>query len=158
LAHAVYGFFNNGGRRCFVTRVADEASVKGALEAFEAIDEIAIVAVPGSGDAAVRGFIVDHCDKMGDRLPILDSAADAQPTDAMRPPPSKNAAFYYPWIAVFDPSTKLQNPTGDGRKFVPPSGHVAGIYARVDNERGVHKAPANEVVRGALDVKVAISK
>jgi phage tail sheath protein FI len=68
-----------------------------------------------------------------------------------RPPNSDYAALYFPWIQVFDPATKA-------RVFVPPSGHVAGIYARVDATRGVHKAPANEVVQGALDVRYAISR
>ena len=68
------------------------------------------------------------------------------------------AAWYYPWIEVFDPGTQLQDPSHDGSLAVPPSGHLAGIYARVDTERGVHKSPANEVVRGALNVTHALSK
>jgi phage tail sheath protein FI len=64
---------------------------------------------------------------------------------------SHYAALYYPWVKVFDPST--------GRaKVVPPSGHVAGIWARNDAERGVHKAPANEVVRGAIDLELQITR
>jgi phage tail sheath protein FI len=59
---------------------------------------------------------------------------------------------------VFDPATKVLTPAGDGMLDVPPSGHVAGIYARVDSERGVHKAPANEPIRGALDVSQPITK
>jgi phage tail sheath protein FI len=68
------------------------------------------------------------------------------------------AAWYFPWIKVFDPAAKLQKPDGDGLIGVPPSGHMAGIYARVDNARGVHKAPANEAVLGALNVTQLISK
>jgi phage tail sheath protein FI len=68
------------------------------------------------------------------------------------------AAWYFPWIKVFDPATKLQNPSGDGSLIVPPSGHLAGVYARVDNERGVFKAPANEVIFGAQDVSQPLSK
>jgi phage tail sheath protein FI len=158
LAHAVFGFFNNGGRRCYVTRVADTAGIGAALEKLEAIDEVAIVAAPGLTDPAVREAILAHCERAGDRFAIFDSPADAPPTDAMLPPPSKNAAFYYPWIAVFDPVEKLQRPDGNGLRRVPPSGHVAGIYARVDGERGVHKAPANEVVRGAVGLAFAVSK
>ena len=67
------------------------------------------------------------------------------------------AAWYYPWIKVFDPGTQLQG-ASDGALAVPPSGHLAGIYARVDTERGVFKSPANEVVRGALDVTHALSR
>jgi phage tail sheath protein FI len=64
---------------------------------------------------------------------------------------SKFAALYYPWLKVFDPSS------GENT-FVPPSGHVAGIWGRNDDTRGVHKAPANEVVRGALDLEVNLTK
>jgi phage tail sheath protein FI len=68
------------------------------------------------------------------------------------------AAWYFPWIRVFDPATRMLTPAGDGSISVPPSGHVAGIYARVDNDRGVHKAPANEAVAGALGVAQRLSK
>jgi phage tail sheath protein FI len=61
------------------------------------------------------------------------------------------AALYFPWIVVFDPATKEN-------VLVPPSGHVAGIYARVDTQRGVHKAPANEAVSGALGLQYNLSK
>lgn len=159
LAHAVFGFFNNGGRRCFVARAADSGDITAVLEKFEAIDEIAIVAAPGLTDDASRAAIVAHCEKTGDRFAILDSPEDVTAlTDAMLPPTSKNAAFYFPWIAVFDPVQKLQNRDGKGLRFVPPSGHIAGVYARVDSERGVHKAPANEVVLGALGLRYPITK
>jgi phage tail sheath protein FI len=65
---------------------------------------------------------------------------------------------YFPWIKVFDHATQAIHPEGDGEISVGPSGHMAGIYSRVDHERGVHKAPANEVVRGALDIDVQISR
>jgi phage tail sheath protein FI len=66
---------------------------------------------------------------------------------------TSHAALYYPWIKIAD----LSSPTG-GSKFVPPSGHVVGIYNRTDGERGVHKAPANEVVLGATDLELNITK
>jgi phage tail sheath protein FI len=65
---------------------------------------------------------------------------------------SKYAALYYPWIKVADPTGET-----DGR-MVPPSGHLAGIWARNDSERGVHKAPANEIVRGALGLEVQLTR
>jgi uncharacterized protein len=159
LAHAVYGFFNNGGQRCYVMRVADSSKIEPALEKFEAIDEIAIVAAPGITDAAVRSAILAHCDRTKDRFAIFDTPENPDAVDdSMLPPTSKNGALYFPWIEVADPVQKLRR-TGDRETiFVPPSGHVAGIYARVDIERGVHKAPANEVVRGALGVRVAVTK
>ncbi|NJM63599.1 MAG: phage tail sheath family protein [Oscillatoriales cyanobacterium RU_3_3] len=155
LAHAVYGFFNNGGTRCYVVWVTDKNNIDTALNPFEAIDEIAIVAAPGMTDSNVQGKIKDHCTNLGDRFAIFDCKKDADVSTVNnrenKPDNSNYAAFYFPWIQVFDPATK-------GQKPVPPSGHIAGIYARVDTQRGVHKAPANEVVMGALGLSQKISK
>jgi phage tail sheath protein FI len=169
LAHAVYGFFNNGGSRCFVVRLNAITDLDDALKALAAIDEIAMVAAPGIIDDATRDKLVTHCAKTGDRFAILDGpdkATDlttltrtpADSTPGVAPKRTDLAAWYFPWIKVFDPATKLQTPDGDGLIAVPPSGHMAGIYARVDNARGVHKAPANEAVLGALDVTQLLSK
>lgn len=169
LAHAVYGFFNNGGSRCYVARITAETELDAVLSAFAAIDEIALVCAPGMVSDSVRDKVVLHCTNSGDRFAILDGpevTADittltriaADPTPGVMPKKTDFAAWYYPWVKVFDPGTKLQTPTGDGAFAVPPSGHLAGIYARVDTERGVFKAPANEVIRGALDVTHALSR
>ena len=172
LTHAVFGFFNNGGSRCYVARATTTTGIGAILGKFEAIDEIAIVAAPGIIDDAVVSAIDIHCrQKTQDRFAIFDSpeivetagvldATKLDPTNAANviPDNSDYAALYFPWIEVFDPATKIQAPTGTGLQFVPPSGHVAGIYARVDTQRGVHKAPANEPVLGALGLKYAISK
>jgi phage tail sheath protein FI len=171
LAHAVFGFFNNGGTRCWVTRIdAPGDELNQALERLESIDEVAIVAAPLPPDVsaealnAAQAALVAHCEKMEDRVAILDSGRDvagdnlvvtADATGIWRPAanPKGYGAFYFPWILVADP---LGQP-GD-RVAVPPSGHLAGIYARSDAERGVHKAPANEVILGALDVRYPVSK
>jgi phage tail sheath protein FI len=172
LTHAVFGFFNNGGSRCYVVRVAATVGIDAALLKFEAIDEIAIVAAPGITDASVQTAIDIHCrQKTQDRFAIFDSPEVVEtagnldtrlldPTNPANviPDNSDFAAFYFPWIQVFEPATKIQNPNGNGLQFVPPSGHIAGIYARVDTQRGVHKAPANEPVLGALGLKYNISK
>ena len=164
LAHAVYGFFNNGGTRCFVVRITADIGITKALEKFAAIDEIAIVTAPGMTDSVTRSSIDSHCKKMSDRFAIFDSqelTEDAGDFDASKlvvPNNSDYAAFYIPWVKVFDPATKIQNPKGKGHQYVPPSGHMAGIYARVDTQRGVHKAPANVPVRGALGLKYYLSK
>jgi hypothetical protein len=172
LAHAVYGFFHNGGTRCFVVRVKDTHEIaEPVLRKFEAIDEMAIVVAPGLTDPAVHDAIVTHCKNMSDRFAILDAPEDLGPerrldlslldpssSKSVVPKDSDYAAFYVPWIRVFDPATKVQDPKGEGRLYVPNSGHVAGIYARVDNTRGVHKAPANEPVQGALGLKYYVSK
>jgi hypothetical protein len=161
LAHAVYGFFNNGGARCYVSWVATLDKVSEALDEFAAIDEIAIVAVPGITDAATQELVISHCESLQDRFAILDGAKEASDyskgvIQLVRD--SNYGAIYFPWIKVFDPVVKMMDPTGDGIVAVPPSGHIAGVYARVDTERGVHKAPANEVIRGALDVQYRLSK
>ncbi|MEU6126961.1 phage tail sheath subtilisin-like domain-containing protein [Streptomyces sp. NPDC047123] len=135
----------------------------------EALDEINMVAVPDLMAAYQQGLIdeeqvkavqlglISHCELMGDRMAIID------------PPPSLNArqirqwrqelagydsryaALYYPWIKSFDPASGQS-------VIVPPSGHMAGIWARNDAERGVHKAPANEIVRGAVDLELQITR
>jgi hypothetical protein len=159
LLHAVFGFFNNGGSRCYVLRMTNLAQIESALEKFEAIDEIAIVAAPAIVDEAVRAAIIAHCDKTKNRFAILDTPETVKALDeSMLPQASKNAALYFPWLEVFDPGLKIREPDGKGRIFVPPSGHMAGIYARVDTSRGVYKAPANEVVLGALGLRYAVSK
>jgi phage tail sheath protein FI len=106
---------------------------------------------------AVQLAVVSHCEQMGDRMAILDPppGLNAQRIRAWRLDEagydSKYAALYYPWLKVFDPTT--------GRSVVvPPSGHVAGVWARSDADRGVHKAPANEVIRGAIDLQIGLSK
>jgi hypothetical protein len=102
----------------------------------------------------VAQLIVRHCEKQRYRFAIVDAgpstlAATFDPQVAVAN--SQYAALYYPWILVADASGSPQ------RKAVPPGGHVAGVYARTDRERGVHKAPANEVVRGAVGLVAAVS-
>lgn len=156
LAHAVYGFFRNGGTRCFVVWVTAETDIDAALEAFEAIDEIAVVAAPGVTTKVALAKLDIHCRLLGDRFAVLDTPeeialGELEPGTDKILGNSDYAALYFPWIQVFDPIS-------NDLKFVPPSGHVAGIYARVDNLRGVHKAPANEPVLGAMGLKQAVSK
>jgi uncharacterized protein len=105
---------------------------------------------------AVQLAMIAHAERMGDRIAILDAPPNLKPQEVKRwrerdtNYDSKYAALYYPWLQVDGP---------DGQPIqVPPCGHIAGIYARNDNERGVHKAPANEVVRGALSSEVQITK
>jgi uncharacterized protein len=145
LAHAVY-----------VSRVTtlNTTNATNALKKFEAIDEIAIVAAPGATDAGVQGAVVSHCENMKDRFAIIDGQQTTTMTVAAIKGTVGNsnfAALYFPWLKVADPITN-QNIS------VPPGGHLAGIYSRVDQERGVHKAPANEVVRGALGLEYRVSK
>jgi uncharacterized protein len=125
-----------------------------ALEALEKVDDVSLVCVPGVTDMQVQQAVVAHCEKMKDRFAILDAAPRAPLSGdgsvvAQRAGVESArgyAALYYPWILIGDPG----DPTGRDTVLAPPSGHVAGIFARSDAERGVHKAPANELVTGAL--------
>jgi phage tail sheath protein FI len=158
LVHGVYGFFNNEGTRCYVMRfkTIDALQAPTALTPLEAIDEISMVVAPGIIDVVVQSNIIDHCENLHDRVAILDAPTDPpQLTDNDIRVMSNTdyGALYFPRIKVFDIATKLTasaDDDTDGEIYVSPSGHIAGIYARVDHVRGVHKAPANEPIRGAL--------
>src|SRR6266851_1679964 len=110
--------------------------------------------LPPDNDDLIGKAIIDHCEKMRFRFAAIDGAREAEPGDL--DPRQKNkwdtsyAAFYAPWIVISDPLS-------GARRTVPSSGHVLGVYARTDTERGVFKAPANEIVRGALDVRFEIN-
>ncbi|MER6106069.1 phage tail sheath family protein [Streptomyces sp. NPDC001832] len=146
-----------------------DATARTGFAGLEAIDEITMVAVPDLMSAYQRGDIdaegvrtvqmavISHCEQMGDRVAVLDTppGMNAQRVRTWRNDDagfdSRYATVYYPWLKVFDPATGHNS-------LVPPSGHVAGVWARSDGERGVHKAPANEVIRGALDLELRLSK
>jgi phage tail sheath protein FI len=116
------------------------------IVALEDIDEVAICAVPGVWSGTVLSALITHCEFLKDRFAILDPQPDLsiEGIQTFREPyDTTYAALYYPWLVTRHPIT--------GQNLeVPPSGHIAGIYARVDVERGVHKAPANVVIRGIL--------
>ncbi|MFE7132069.1 phage tail sheath family protein [Streptomyces sp. NPDC057638] len=114
------------------------------IVALEDIDEIAVCAVPGVWSSTVESALVTHCELLKDRFAVLDpqDGLDIERIQAFRERfDTKYAALYYPWLVARDPLTNRD-------VELPPSGHLAGIYARTDVERGVHKAPANTVIRG----------
>ena len=121
-----------------------------ALTALEKIDDVNIVCAPDATDSGTQAALVTHCEKMGDRFAILDSAPNVPffgPGSILAQRATVEsargyAALYYPWLLINDPTSL----TGSSTILVPPSGHVAGIYARSDQQRGVHKAPANEMI------------
>ena len=144
--------------------IDDTSQLKDAVDALAAIDEIALVAAPGLVAPTNQETLLSHCENENGifyRFAILDGPKTGTTNNASSlgmPRNSHYAAFYFPWIKVFDPALKQSQPAGDGLLEVPPSGHIAGIYARVDEERGVHKAPANETIRGALGVSQPLNK
>jgi Bacteriophage tail sheath protein len=156
--------------RAFAGSETDRTGINGLVIA----DDVTMVMVPdlvtaatqedGSVDLgmwkAVQTALINHCEAAGNRMAVLDSppAMSVQDVKEWRSEvamyDSAFAAFYYPWISVDNPVAT----NGDSTLLVPPSGHMAGVWARTDDTRGVHKAPANEVIRGALDVESAITK
>ncbi|MGW5361045.1 phage tail sheath family protein [Actinopolymorpha pittospori] len=193
LVRAVYGFFANGGGRCYIVNLGEGEPIAGGargrtgLQLLEPIDEIAIVAAPGYTDALSYESLLSHCERLGDRVAILDAPArvnnverltrvigsdapspsgtgkpdehattakpptnpggpddpDEDDTSALRPRESDHGTLYFPWLLAYDPVTGTTTPTA-------PSGHVAGVWARTDAQRGVHKAPANEPLAGGV--------
>jgi len=166
LGAAIRGFFQNGGDRCVVIAFSlDHADERGATEdqwqalvekclsRLEYVDNVDLVCAPDlppDVDLKIRlqRMILEHCKAMGDRFAILD-AFDGGETQVVvnqrqRLLPAEGA-LYHPWIRVSTVSRSTQ--------VVPPCGHVAGVYARTDARVGVYKAPANEIVEGAVDVR-----
>lgn len=125
------------------------------LTGFAEIDDISIVYAPNAQPVAgLVGALITHCETLKDRFAIIDAAQGSASVPALDPRSSNDtqyAAFYYPWIKVIDPEAGLQ-------RLIPPGGHIAGIYARSDTERGVHKAPANETPRGVVELEFQITK
>jgi phage tail sheath protein FI len=114
---------------------------------------------------AVQTAMITHCEGAGNRMAILDSPPGMSPQQVMEwrqstaMYDSKFAAFYYPWIRVANPLAGASNGSGGAKMLtIPSSGHMAGIWARNDDTRGVWKAPANEIVRGALDLEMQVTK
>lgn len=138
------------------------------IEGMEVAEDVSMICAPDlmsayqnglideDGVKAVQRAMIDHCERNQNRIAILDPLPDLNPQQVKRWREhttnfdSSYAAMYYPWMKINGPEGKPI--------LIPPSGLVAGIYARTDVERGVHKAPANEVVRGAMDPAIQITK
>ncbi|HEX2090911.1 MAG TPA: MFS transporter [Longimicrobiaceae bacterium] len=184
LAAAVSAFFRNGGERCRVVRL-DPAEERGAVETLrralhairplETVDLVCapdlmrrVVALPEEARARAVGAderdsvlceavemqraLLEHCDRAGDRMALLDALPGASPTQVRAQRcklAGNNGALYYPWLLA-------EGTDGAGEALVPPCGHVAGVYARVDALVGVHRAPANERLEGVLDVETLL--
>jgi uncharacterized protein len=161
LWYAVRGFFQNGGRLCYVLPLDDGSpqTLGRALGALAALDTIDLVCAPDlAADTAQAGMLqqqlLDHCAAAGDRFAILDAWPGAGVDQTLRRRiglSGTDGALYYPWLGIAD------GPAASGG-LIPPCGHVAGIYARSDERAGVYKAPANEVVEGAIDLEVHLTR
>lgn len=184
LGYAVRGFFENGGSHCYVVpldaALPAEEALQAGLASLEPLNDLDLICAPDllrpDADGAepdeaallrMQAALLKHCDRQGDRFAILDSprAAAADATPALRSGASVagwpgrlrrqgnrgiNGALYFPWVRI------LEGPESSAG-FVPPCGHVAGVYARSDGQAGVHKAPANEILEGVLDLAFAVS-
>jgi phage tail sheath protein FI len=139
----------------YVGTAAADPGDRTGIQALTTIDEISIVAVPGNANQDVQNAVINHCALMRYRFGVLDGDAGARLADIQAQRQlydTTYAALYHPWLVIGD---RFGRP--DDILEIPPSGHVCGVYARTDNERGVHKAPANVVVRGIRDVETKIT-
>ncbi|MFF8790215.1 phage tail sheath family protein [Streptomyces sp. NPDC015125] len=176
LPEAVYGFFANGGTSCYVLRLDPDKPLAGevdgnpdrrtGLAGLKTVPDVAMVAVPDlwrehttpETGAAIMGKVVGHCVTMRNRLALLEPPPGTAPAEVpqffrhLASPDEEAAAFtalYYPWVTV---------PGVDGTpRTVVPSGHLAGVWARTDAERGVFKAPANQNLRGVLSLPTLLT-
>jgi phage tail sheath protein FI len=178
LSESVTGFFENGGTRCYVVRANPAGSggpaqgLKTAIDSLAMLNDLDLVAVPDAMSLRLAGGKPDveavlgvqrhalaHCGVLGNRFAILD----ALPRDPVRGDSPEDilkqrenlivgqaepvdGALYVPWLRTI------------AGRFVPPCGHVGGIFSRTDSKRGVYKAPANEEVFGVLDLDTKIDE
>ncbi|HBB33106.1 MAG TPA: phage tail sheath family protein [Cyanobacteria bacterium UBA8803] len=154
LGYAVRGFFENGGRLCYVVPLGERvtlAAFQAGLEAVEALAEIDLICAPDimlltqRERLEAQAAIIEHCEKLGSRFAILD--AQNVSSREIQQPTSNSAAMYAPWLKV-----------QDAQNYVPPCGHVAGVYAKSDRAGGIHQSPANYVLEGVLDLSYHFSQ
>lgn len=174
LADAVRGFFENDGGMCFVlhldAQMPPDEALKAGLATLEPLQTIDLICMPDIAwryrqraitEEAARQMqmtLLEHCATTGDRFAILDAlhgvslSSVEQHAQQLRQGHAREAsgALYYPWITVANELVKTGKP-------IPPCGHIAGVYARSDRQNGVHKAPANEVLHGVLDLEYLLS-
>jgi phage tail sheath protein FI len=145
----------------YVGDPAIEPRERTGLQSLTNINDISILAAPGVTSVSVQTALVTQCEQLRYRFAVLDGASP--PDDSLvdvqnqrQQFDTKYAALYHPWLVIPDPYPT--NPAQPADFPIPPAGHVLGIYARIDVERGVHKAPANEVVRGITGITRALNQ
>ncbi len=171
LADAVAGFFDNGGERCYVAwadpQSRNTVSLGAAMDSLGPVGELDLLVIPDAmalrapdktldKDAimSLQSLAIAHCTRYADRFAILDSLPGSAASSILVQrdqiiaglPEPVNAALYFPWVRTLDD------------RLCPPSGRVAGIYARCDEKAGVFKAPANEEVFGTVDLEIHVDQ
>jgi uncharacterized protein len=134
------------------------------LQSLRSVEDVSLVAIPGRVSADLQQEVITHCESMYYRFAVLDALPGTESTGAgltdvqtqRQQFDTKYAALYYPWLRVPDPFSALISSPPD--ISIPPSGHLLGVYARTDVTRGVHKAPANEVINGITGFQRSITQ
>jgi uncharacterized protein len=155
-------------------KFAGSESARNGINGLAVADDVTMVIVPdlitaatkddGSVDLnlwkSVQTALISHCEQNGNRMAILDAPPGMTPQQVrdwrseIAMYDSAFGALYYPWITVDNPIGS----NGNSEISIPPSGHIAGVWARTDESRGVWKAPANDTIRGLLDVERAVTQ
>jgi hypothetical protein len=140
------------GARTHIVGVDGGPGLRTGLQALADIDDVRIIAAPGETQAVVQMALITQAERLRYRFAVLDAVENPASVNTLLAArniyDSSYAAYYTPWLEI---------PVGDDTLRLPPSGHVVGVYARVDNDRGVWKAPANEVVRGVTGLRAYIT-
>jgi len=182
LAHGVQGFFNNGGKSCYVINVAEDEDgkldVETGLKALDEIDEIEYVVVPGQTDTEVHEMILDHCRKQGNRFAILDligeieeekeavkeGETEEEETEEEEEPKGiyalpeledrEHGVYLFPWILIKDPIGTHED-LRESYVNIPVSGHVAGLYASAKD--GSRDPPYDRKIDGAVSLTFKVT-
>jgi phage tail sheath protein FI len=162
--HALYEGFDSVGALIDDDYIGEDDAVaekRTGLQSLRNIEEISIVAIPGRTSMEIQNALINHCEQARYRFAVLDGPQPPQDTltdvqNLRQQFDTKYAAIYYPWLVIPDPYPTNLAKAEDYP--IPPSGHMLGVYARTDIERGVHKAPANEVVRGITGLQRLVNK
>ena len=142
--------------KLYIGESSDDPGDRTGIQAMMNESNISLVAVPGRTSVTLQKALIAHCTKMRYRFAVLDCEQGAKLAEVQvhrQNYDTTYAAYYYPWLSIADPF----GVKGDELN-IAPSGHMLGVYARTDVQRGVHKAPANEVVKSILNFETRLTK